>query len=129
MWAYGSVKIDDDLIIQYLVRVIKVKWWNKFNHALLKKEKIDEWLQVSKIHKPSETTPSALTKESIFIPNKQKLMAALSIAMCEEEFNQIIKSISRSSSQKDEGEEEVGSSLDQYDNNEDDCYGFFSALQ
>ncbi|KAJ1408700.1 hypothetical protein SESBI_23321 [Sesbania bispinosa] len=111
MWEYGSARIDDDLSVQYLVRVIKVKWWNKFNNALVKREKIDQWLQTSKIHKTDEaTTSTALTKESIFLQNKQKMMVALSTAACEEEFNKIIKSMSESSSQKDE--EEVGSSPD-----------------
>ena len=32
---------------QYLARSIRVKWWNKFDISLDRKEKIDEWVKMS----------------------------------------------------------------------------------
>ena len=42
---YSTVKFLDDIDLLYLVRSIRVKWWLKFNIALIKKEKIAEWVK------------------------------------------------------------------------------------
>ena len=44
-WDYFTAKFADNIDLRYLVRSIRIKWWSKFNTALLKREKIDEWIK------------------------------------------------------------------------------------
>ena len=44
-WDYSTAKFSDDIDLLYLVRSIRIKWWTKFNIALIKRERIDEWIK------------------------------------------------------------------------------------
>ena len=66
-WDYSIAKLSDDIDILYLVRSIRIKWWSKFNVALIKKKRIDEWVknfqQISPIVKQGD-------KEALFLAEK-----------------------------------------------------------
>ena len=80
-WDYSTAKFSDDIDIIYLVRSIRIKWWTKFNIVLIKKEKIDEWVKNFQQISPAEKKGE---KEALFLAEKNKIMAALTIATSEE---------------------------------------------
>ena len=66
-WVYSIAKFSNDIDLLYLVRSIRVKWWSKFNIALIKKEKNDKWVknfqQISPVEKQRD-------KEAAFLAEK-----------------------------------------------------------
>ena len=87
-WEYDSAAYEESPSIQYLVRVIKIKWWNKYDINLLSKRAIDQWLTTSQ-KRPAITASStnneqiAYKKETQFLAQKRQIMAALAAATSE----------------------------------------------
>jgi len=102
-----------------LSRQIRIKWWKKFNIDVVCIRKIQEWLN----HDPSSKQEiSSLNKESLFLSNKQKIMAALASASSKEEFEKTLeKATSLHGSAKDNSEE-GSSQSNPYLQNEDMYY-------
>ncbi|QHO58086.1 Polyprotein [Arachis hypogaea] len=97
-WEYDSAAYEESPSIQYLVRVIKIKWWNKYDINLLRRAAIDQWLTASQ--KRPATAASSTTKEQIaykketqFLAQKRQIMAALAAATSEEDIQSSLQAI------------------------------------
>ena len=66
-WDYSTAKFADNIDLRYLVRSIRLKWWSKFNIALIKKEKIDDWIKSFQHIAPAEKQGE---KEAAFLAEK-----------------------------------------------------------
>ncbi|RDX65401.1 hypothetical protein CR513_55945, partial [Mucuna pruriens] len=92
--------------MKILTRKIKVKWWRKFNTEIISKIKISEWLRNNKFR-----------KESLFLLEKQRLMAELAASTTAEEFYSKARSLQGGSSKYDS--DEGSSQSNPYLRNED----------
>ena len=81
-----------------MVRIIKIKWWNKYDINLLRKWAIDQWLTASQ-KRPAITASStnneqiAYKKETQFLAQKRQFMAALAAATSEEDIQNSLQAI------------------------------------
>ncbi|XLT03424.1 hypothetical protein HN51_052775 [Arachis hypogaea] len=97
-WEYDSAAYEECSSIQYLVRIIKIKWWNKYDINLLSKRAIDQWLSTSQ-KRPATTASSATNeqiaykKETQFLAQKRQIMAALAAATSEEDIQSSLQAI------------------------------------
>ncbi|XLU49654.1 hypothetical protein S245_044468, partial [Arachis hypogaea] len=97
-WEYDSAAYEECSSIQYLVRIIKIKWWNKYDINLLSKRAIDQWLTTSQ-KRPAITASSttneqiAYKKETQFLAQKRQIMAALAAATSEEDIQSSLQAI------------------------------------
>lgn len=124
-WDYDSMKYIDNLSVQYLVRVIKVKWWNKFDYNLVSKQAIDSWVNFSTNKKTSPTTShdkqsiiKSYQEQSQFLAQKQQIIAALTTSTSEEEMKERIQAITSSGFK----EEDTASSPGNYFQDSQDPY-------
>ncbi|MED6212451.1 hypothetical protein PIB30_083472 [Stylosanthes scabra] len=124
-WDYDSAAFKDSPSIQYLIRVIKIKWWSKYDLNLLRKAAIDQWLSSSQKH-PAITSLSnnmmnkiSYEKESQFLAQKKQILAALAAATSEEDIHNSLQAIQAIPLWEDE---EVQSSPTQYFQDSRDPY-------
>ncbi|MED6226099.1 hypothetical protein PIB30_100173, partial [Stylosanthes scabra] len=98
-WDYDSAAFEDFPSIQYLIKVIKIKWWSKYDLNLLRKAAIDQWLSSSQKYHSITTSSSNMTnkiayeKESQFLAQKQQIMVALAAATSEEDIQNSLQAI------------------------------------
>ena len=134
-WDYSIAQLYDNSEVCSLVRSIRIKWWSKFNHSLVEKPKLDEWIKINvKMTSSPKALPSSSSQssnESLFLQEKSRIMAELAAVTSHEEFSSQIKRLNTlaSSSTNSEVKEEDALSLSPTDinllqDNEDDCYGF-----
>jgi len=88
-WDYAITQPYEGVEIKSLSRRIRIKWWRKFNTKLVQKEKIKEWLQITQAQ--TEEHPQRINEESLFLSEKQRVMAALASASLKEEFERTLK--------------------------------------
>ncbi|MED6206937.1 hypothetical protein PIB30_031279 [Stylosanthes scabra] len=124
-WDYDSAAFEDSPSIQYLIRVIKIKWWSKYDFNILRKAAIDQWLSTSQKH-PAITSSSinmtnkiSYEKESQFLAQKKQILAALAAATSEEDIHNSLQAIQAMPLGEDE---EVQSSPTQYFQDSQDPY-------
>ncbi|MED6127203.1 hypothetical protein PIB30_085832, partial [Stylosanthes scabra] len=98
-WDYDSAAFEDSPSIPYLIRVIKIKWWSKYDLNLLRKAAIDQWLSSSQKHLATTSSSNNMTnkisygKESQFLAQKQQILAALMAATSEEDIHNSLQAI------------------------------------
>ncbi|MED6128985.1 hypothetical protein PIB30_103315, partial [Stylosanthes scabra] len=98
-WDYDSAAFEDSPSIQYLIRVIKIKWWSKYDLNLLRKAAIDQWLSSSQKHPAITSSSNNMTnkisyeKESQFLVQKKQILAALAAATSEEDIHNSLQAI------------------------------------
>jgi len=83
-WDYSITNLYEEVDIKLLSRRLRIKWWKKFNNDVVSITKVQDWLKYHSEKKPEAS--SSLNKESLFLSNKQKIMAALASASSKEEF-------------------------------------------
>ncbi|RDX97484.1 hypothetical protein CR513_19742, partial [Mucuna pruriens] len=107
---------DEITDMKLLTRKIRVKWWKKFNTELISKAKISKWLKNNKTKKllPPKVE---LNKESLFLMEKQRLMAELVAFTTVEEFYNKARTLQGGSSKRESDEGSSQSNL--YLRNED----------
>ncbi|RDX80910.1 Enzymatic polyprotein, partial [Mucuna pruriens] len=117
-WDYMIISQYESEItdMKMLTRKIKVKWWRKFNIELISKAKISEWLKNNKARK-GLPPKLELNKESLFLMEKQRLMAELAASTTAEEFYNKARSLQGGSSQRES--DEGSSQSNPYLRNED----------
>ncbi|MED6177919.1 hypothetical protein PIB30_102682 [Stylosanthes scabra] len=124
-WDYDSAAFEDSPNIQYLIRVIKIKWWSKYDLNLLRKAAIDQWLSSSQKHPAITSSSNNMTnkisyeKESQFLAQKKQILAALAVATSEEDIHNSLQAIQAIPLGEDE---EVQSSPTQYFQDSQDPY-------
>jgi hypothetical protein len=114
-WSFATQQIWPACTGQELVKKIKIKWWVKFNPALLDSKILDEWFR----NNPTKCKSVSVPEEATFLANRAKLMASLSSTSDPKEFleklQEAMSTVSGSDSESANGE--------QLQENEDDCYG------
>jgi hypothetical protein len=114
-WSFATQQIWADCSGQELVKKIKIKWWVKFNPALLNSKVLDEWFK----NNPSKCKGVPVLEESPFLANKAKLMASLSSTSDPKEFFEKLQEAMSTVS----GSDGESATEEQFQENEDDCYG------
>jgi len=108
-WDYKVVTALEGTDIKSLTRIIKVKWWKKFNNNLVCQQKIQEWLK----NNSGFSNKNLLRQDALFLSEKQQLLSALSAVKSKEEFEKLLqKAASSVGSEKgsDKASEEEDSS-------------------
>ncbi|RDX67953.1 Orf V, partial [Mucuna pruriens] len=105
VWEYVIIPQYEEEIIdmKLLARKVKVKWWKKFNTEIINKTKISKRLKNNKAKK-GLPPKLELNKESLFLLEKQRLMAELATSTTVEEFYSKAKSLQRGSSKNESDE-------------------------
>ncbi|CAJ2665578.1 unnamed protein product [Trifolium pratense] len=103
----------------WIVRSIRIKWWNKFNPDLIKAQVLQDWFNKN----PKCLVPKEVAeKEEEFLAEKSKFLADLSSSTNKKEFLKKLQvAISESDINNDEDSGDSSQSLTR--DNGDDCYG------
>jgi hypothetical protein len=118
-WTFKKELSVPNSQVFWIVRCIRVKWWNKFNPELINSQVLQDWF----IKHPRCLIKTLDTnKESEFLAEKSKFLADLSSSSNKKE---LLKKLQAAISESDvnNDDDSVGSSQSLTHNNEDDCYG------
>jgi len=101
-WDYIIEPTYENVDIKSLSRKFKIKWWSKFNTCIISKRNIDQWQ--ANYRQRKEEKNQSLTQESLFLAEKQQLLAELAATASMKEFEQVIKEKSTTSNNDSEEE-------------------------
>ncbi|KAK2353556.1 hypothetical protein QL285_091163 [Trifolium repens] len=118
-WTFKKELSVPNSHVFWIIRCIRVKWWNKFNPELINSQILQDWFTK---HPRCLIKAPDTNKESEFLAEKSKFLADLSSSSNKKE---LLKKLQAAISESDvnNDDDSVGSSQSLTHNNEDDCYG------
>jgi len=119
-WDYTITNLYEKVNIKLLSRRLRLKWWKKLNNDIVSITKIQDWIRHHSEKKPEIS--SSLNEESLFLFNKQKIMAALASTSSKEEFEKTLEKVTSLHGSTNNSSDKWSSQSNPYLHNEDMYY-------